>query len=351
MRSVSLAVCGYGLVGQRHVSAALDVPQVNISAVVEPHPDNKAVAERNGLSIYNSLAALFEREAVDGVIIATPTRLHLDNARSALLRDCPILIEKPVATTAEEAEDIVALSRQRGTPVLVGHHRRHNPLIKKAQEIIASGQIGPVRAVNATCWFHKPDHYFDAAPWRKEPGAGPISVNLAHDIDLIRHLCGEVVQVSAHATPSVRGFANEDVAAAVMTLDNSAIATISVSDSVVSPWSWELTSGEYPVYPKTDQSCYLIGGSAGALSVPDLRVWTHENGQRDWWTPIEGVVQEYTPSDPLVIQIAHFRDVIRGEAEPLVSAEEGRRTLRVLEAIQKSAARMAPVDLREVGAA
>ena len=137
------------------------------------------------------------------------------------------------------------------------------------------GRLGTIRTVHANCWFYKPDDYFEVAPWRKKRGAGPISVNLVHDVDLLRYLCGEVVSVQALATPSVRGFENEDAAAAILGFDNGAIGTITVSDAVVSPWSWELTSREYPIYPPTPESCvYDSVAARRPLSVPDLKLWT-----------------------------------------------------------------------------
>ena len=93
-------------------------------------------------------------------------------------------------------------------------------------------------------------------------------MNLAHDIDLLRHLCGEIDFVQAQTVKSIRGFENEDVAGALLRFRNGAIGTISVSDSIVSPWSWEMTSKENPVYPPTSESCYFIGGSHGSLSIP-----------------------------------------------------------------------------------
>jgi predicted dehydrogenase len=168
-------------------------------------------------------------------------------------------------------------------------------------------------------------------------GAGPVSVNLVHDIDLIRYLCGEVVAVQAIASSSARGFENEDVAGALLEFGTGAIGTISVSDSVVSPWSWEFTSRENAKYPPTSENCYMIGGSEGALSIPDLRIWAHHQGQQDWWTPISATSLIRDTSDPLVNQIRHFRDVILNGVEPIVSGAEGLRTLRVIEAIQESA--------------
>lgn len=347
VKPIKLAICGFGLVGQRHAEAASKLPGVTISAIVEPAAKEQAKATFLGLPHCATLEELFAQQPVDGLIIATPTPLHVDHALEAIAHGCPVLVEKPLATSVEAASAIVTASARHGVPVLVGHHRRYNPIIQAAHSAIAGGDIGDIRAVSATCWFYKPDAYFEIAPWRKELGAGPISVNLVHDVDLIRYLCGDVVSVSAKAAPSSRGYANEDVAAAVLTLANGAIATISVSDSIVSPWSWEMTSGEHPIYPTTGESCYMIGGSRGALSIPDLRVWTHENGARDWWTPIEGRPLTAAPSDPLVNQLNHFRDLIVEGVAPLVSAEEGLRTLRVIEAMQMAAASYAPVHLEE----
>ena len=124
------------------------------------------------------------------------------------------------------------------------------------------------------CWFYKPDDYFEVAEWRKLKGAGPISVNLVHDVVDAAFL-REVLRVQAQSVPSSRGFENEELASAILTFDTGAIATVSVSDSVVSPWSWEMTSKEYHIYPHTHASCYMIAGTKGALSIPDLRLWTH----------------------------------------------------------------------------
>lgn len=335
---IRLAICGLGLVGQRHAEAIAQVPEAGLAAVVDPAENGRALAAARGIPCHDSIDAMFDAQPVDGVILSTPTPLHVEQALGIVARGCPVLVEKPIATTARDARVLVEASEARGVPVLVGHHRRHNPLIRKAHEVISGGQIGKVRAVQATCWFYKPDAYFDAAPWRKKTGAGPISVNLVHDVDLIRHLCGEVASVRAVATPSARGFENEDTAAAVLEFDSGAVGTITVSDSIVAPWSWELTSRENPVYPPTPESCYLIGGSHGALSVPDLRVWNHSGGAQDWWEPISATTLPRGASDPLVNQIRHLAAVVRGEARPLVPAAEGLRTLQVVEAIQQAAA-------------
>ena len=87
----------------------------------------------------------------------------------------------------------------------------------------------------------------------------------------------------------------------------------------------------------------MIGGSKASLSVPDLRLWSHEEGKQDWWTPISSTCPILESSDPLVNQIKHFAEVINGHADPLVSGREGLLTLRVIEAIQHSAQTGQPV--------
>lgn len=335
-RTIQIAIAGMGLVGRRHADAIGQIKDIELSGVVDPSDAGKAEARDRNVPSFDTLEELFAAQSPDGIVLATPTFLHVDQGLECVERGCPVLVEKPLATSAASAEQLVVAAEASGVPLLVGHHRRHNPLIRKAHEVITAGGIGEVRAVHVNCWFYKPDSYFDEAPWRKKAGAGPISVNLAHDVDLIRHFCGEIETVQAQAAPSARGFENEDVAGAVLRFNSGAVGTITVSDSIVSPWSWELTSNEYPIYPPTPESCYLIGGSQGSLSVPDLRLWAHQDGQRDWWTPISATTLTRGASDPLVNQMRHFADVANRIEEPLVSGREGLRTLQVLEAIQES---------------
>ena len=336
MPEINIAVVGAGLVGKRHIAAISQVPRARLCAIVDTERNALDYSAQLGVPCYQQLSELWRGQAVDGIILATPTPAHAEQAKLCIANACPTLIEKPIATNSADARALVELSQQRRVPLLVGHHRRYNPLIAAARQAIESGLLGELRALTATCWFYKPDAYFEQAPWRKELGAGPISVNLAHDIDLIRYLCGEVISVQAQAVPARRGYANEDVAAAILSFANGALGTVTVADAVVSPWSWELTAGEYPIYSQTDQFCYCIGGSAGALSIPDMKLWTHEQSP-DWWTPIAAQSLSYQAADPLVNQIRHFVEVIKGQAQPLVSGYEGWKTLEVVEAIQSSA--------------
>ncbi len=343
--SLSIAVVGYGLVGKRHVDRIRRSPDLRLAAVVEPDERKRGAAAELNIPCFATIEEMFDKAAVDGVILATPTPLHVDQALECVAHGCPVLVEKPIAVTSQGALKLVQAAEAANVPLLVGHHRRHNAVVRAAKASIERGDIGELRAVQATSWFYKPDYYFHQAPWRTKKGAGPISVNLVHDVDLLRHFGGDVVRVQAQTIASTRGFENEELAAAMLTFASGAVATVSVSDTIAAPWSWEMTARENPAYPATNQSCYLIGGTSGALSIPDLRVWSH-GAEPDWWSPINAKNLIVEAGDPLSIQVEHFAQVIRGIETPIVSGLEGSRSLQVVEAIQLAADSGKPINIR-----
>lgn len=103
-------------------------------------------------------------------------------------------------------------------------------------------------------------------------------------------------------------------------------------------------SGENPAYPRQDEACCRIAGTHGALSVPQLHVWSYR-GPRNWWQPLERERLAVAHEAPLRRQIRHFAAVIRGREAPLVSGREGMATLRVVDAIGRAARRGGAVAL------
>lgn len=335
IKPVSIAIAGAGLIGKRHADAIAATTGVELHSIVDPSEAGCSYAGLIGAEWHASLSGLFEKGRPDGVILATPNQLHVENGLECIAAGVPALIEKPLATDLQSGRDLVAAGEKAGVPLLVGHHRRHNPLIALAKKQIADGLLGTLVAVHGMFWLMKPDDYFDTQ-WRREPGSGPAFLNLIHDIDLLRHLIGEIVSVQALTSNAVRGNPVEETAALVFRFENGVLGTFSLSDTIVSPWSWELTASENPAYPATGQSCYFIGGTHGSIELPGANLWTNP-GKRSWWQPITATRYPVGREDPLVCQIRQFARVIRGEEPPLVSAKEGLKTLQVIDAVQRSA--------------
>jgi len=333
--TVRIGVVGAGLIGRRHVEALAIARDVELAAIADPDPCAGDIAARHGVAHFMSLREMIETAPPDGVIIATPNAWHLAHVLECVDAGIAALIEKPLATDLASAERIVAAGKAANIALLIGHHRRHNPLIARARSLIEAGELGQITAVQATAWFHKPDDYFQAA-WRRQKGAGPVYLNLSHDIDLLRYLCGEIVSVQAMESNRVRGHEVEETAVILLQFGDGALGTMSVSDTVVAPWSWELTARENPVYPATTEACYLIGGTQASLSLPNLSLWSNP-GKAGWREPISATKWPIEFGDPLVRQVLQFAAVIRGDEPPLVPASEGLQNQRVIEAIKTSA--------------
>ena len=337
MDPVRLAVLGAGLIGRRHAECIGQEDCAELTAVVDPSGAGRTLAAEHGVRWFPDFAALIAHERPDGLVIATPNQVHVRNGLEAVAARIPALVEKPLADDLAEAARLVDAAEAAGVPLMTGHHRRHNPLIQEAKRAVDSGRLGRVVAVHAQCWFHKPLGYFDA-PWRRQKGAGPLFVNLVHDLDLLRHLCGEVAEVQAMESNALRGYEVEDTATVLLRFENGALGTLSVSDTVSAPWSWEMTSGENPAYTHTDQFCCLIGGTFASLAVPGLDVWFHAGSAPDWWAPMKHERLFAEAADPLRLQIRNLCHVVRGTAAPVVSGREGLQTLRLVEAAKRAAA-------------
>lgn len=332
-----IALIGAGVMGRQHYQHLRTLDQAQLCAVADPNESAAEFAAECAVAYYADYRQMLALARPEAVIVANPNALHVSTALDCLAAGVPVLLEKPVGVQVGEVRELVAASKATGVPVLVGHHRRHNPLIARAHEVISRGVLGRLTTVTALWQLRKPDSYFDI-PWRREAGAGMLLTNLIHDLDLLRYLCGEVRQVQAITSNAVRGFGNEDCAAVLLQFDNGALGSLTGSDAVAAPWSWELDSGENPVYSRqADQPCYLLAGTAGALSIPQLKRWHYAEAGEGWHQPLLQVQEPFTADEALRLQLLHFIQVARGQVQPLVSAADAGRTLALIEAIREAA--------------
>ncbi|MDW4497379.1 Gfo/Idh/MocA family oxidoreductase [Sulfitobacter sp. D35] len=329
-----IAVAGAGLIGTRHL-AALRAAGLAIHSVIDPLPETAEVAQAYGVAHHTSLAAALAA-GPSGVVLATPNSHHKDGALECIAAGVPVLIEKPIATGLADARRIVEAGEAAGVAVLTGHHRRHLPVVSAARERIERGALGRIVAAHAMFWLAKPDSYFET-PWRRAAGAGPTFMNLIHDIDMLRFLLGDVVQVQAVQSNAVRGNPIEDACAAVLTFEGGVLCTVQASDAIVAPWSYELTAHDNPAYPPTGENAVWIGGTHASLALPRGEEWS-DGGKRDWWQPISRTTLLRAAGDPLVAQMQNFAAVIRGDAAPVCSGRDGMESLAVLIAIRTAAA-------------
>lgn len=229
--------------------------------------------------------------------------------------------------------------------LLIGHHRRFNPYVVAAKNLIPS--LGRLIAVNGLWTTYKPPAYFDPpTDWRRLDSAGPVLINLIHEIDILHHLFGPITRVYAEKTLSQRGYSAEEGAAITLRFANGMVGTFLLSDAVPSPHNFEAGTGENPTIPKVGQDFYRVFGSEGSLSVPDLTQWTYKTGNKSWTEELQSTKLDAPDLNvPFELQIENFVKVIRGEETPSCSGSEGLQAVIVCDAIKASMRENIPIDV------
>jgi predicted dehydrogenase len=334
------------VIGLRHIEEIDANAEATLAAIVDPFPAAAEVAEKYSVPLYQSLTEMFEKDKPDGVILATPNKMHVDGGLECIAAGVPVIVEKPIGDSVESATRLVQAGEAAEVPVLTGHHRKYSPIMAKGGEIVSSGVLGPIVAVVGTAMFYKPDDYFDVGGgWRREPGGGPILLNLIHEVNNLLSLVGDITEVYAKSSSATRKFPVEDTSAMIFTFANGALGTFLLSDTAASPRSWEQTSQENKSYDSfEDEDAYHIAGTTGSLSIPTMRLKVYP-GKQSWWEPFTSSVETVDRSDPLAHQITHFAQVIRGDATPICSGRDGLKTLKVVDAVAESASTGQPVAI------
>ena len=336
MDKVRLALIGAGVIGQRHLKSISVVERAEVVAIVDTNPVVEQMAVESGAAFYTESGAMLKDTEPEGVFVSTPTDLHLQPVLESLRAGVHVLVEKPISATMGEAEEIIDMSEKASRHVLVGHHRRYYENVNETRKLIQEGALGKLLGVSGQWTDNKHDGYFEPE-WRKLRAAGPALINLIHEVDMLRYMCGEVESVSAKLQSGLRGHPKEETAAIILNFESGALGTFLLSDATPSPWTWEHATGDTPHYPHYGENVFRFLGSEAALDFPNLILWKHNGEIPDW-------NHELTPQ-PIDIQLcnafeaecAHFCEVIAGEQAPRITAADAARSLAVVLAIFEAA--------------
>ena len=335
-KKINISIIGTGLMGLQHIKAILKSKKANLHSIVDITDNAKKLSNKYKIPLYSNVSSLLKSKQLDAVIVATPNQLHEKHTISFLKKKIPVLLEKPISDNIKSAKKIIISAKINKTPLLIGYHRRHNSIVSKVKDIIRSGKLGNIVSANVLCWLYKHKEYFKES-WRIRRGGGPLGINLVHDIDMICYLLGSIKYVQAFTTNKTRKYKVEDTATVSLIFDSGALCTLNISDTIVAPWSYELTAGENPTYPVTNQSAYMIGGTKGSIQFPNLKYWFYKK-ERSWWNKIF-LKSDINKKDDntLVNQIDHFSDVVLKKVNPKVNGNDGLNSLIIFAAIIKSA--------------
>lgn len=335
MDPLRIGVMGAGLIGREHVALVQASPDTVPVAIADVTEAGRVFAESHAVPYFSDYREMLDQARLDAVIVALPNALHVEAGMACIERGLPTLMEKPIADSLAGGVRLADASEAAGVPMLVGHHRRHSPDMVESHRAIQAGELGDLYTVSGMWLCRKDDDYFHQA-WRREAGGGPILINLIHEIDCLRFLCGDIVSVQAVTANKARGFDVEDSFAVVLTFANGVIGSFIGSDAVPSPFVWDVASGQSPNFLHEPGNCYVIGGRNGSLAVPGMELWRYEDNGH-WRDPLVRHRLQPPRTSCYPEQLSHFVAVARGTVEPIVSAREGVMTLAATLAVDKAA--------------
>lgn len=321
---MKVLVIGAGLIGARHVDRVSNHSKCELVGIVEPSEAYSPIVD---VPVFRTIEDV--HLPVDAAICAVPTQLHLSIGAACAARGWAVLMEKPIAETLNEADRLILACQD--VPLLVGQHRRHHPFVRKAKELITGGAIGDLVAVNGMWSVRKPDAYFKGN-WRAGAAGSPVSINLVHDLDLLRFIVGDVSEVTGFVSDKTRGRGVEDSGAVSLKFDSGVVGSFLFSDAGASPWGFEAASAENPNIAASGQDCYRFIGTKGALSFPSLTLW---DGSEDWSQPQTSRKIEVEAVNPLDAQLDHLCDVVENGATPLIDGKDARKTLALVETVMQ----------------
>ena len=343
---VRLASIGAGMIGHVHAEIASGAEECEYVALCDRDPSKAKMAERLGAKYYRDFREMIEVETLDGVMISLPNEMHEPVGTACAERGLHIFMEKPIAATVEDADKLISSARANHVQLLIGHHRRFNPMMVATRDMVRGGELGEIVGIHVLWCMYKPREYFEVGPWRKKQGGGPILINTIHEIDNLRFIYGEIGRVYAETSNKIRKFEVEDTVSVSLRFKDGTPASILMSDAAPSLWGYECTMGENPFFFHTEGNIYHYLGTEASLTFPGmLKVYYADPTKAGWQHPLSTEQLPIKSQDPYPEQLRHFCRVIRGEEAPRTSGEDALRTLQVTLAVHESGLTHRPVEV------
>lgn len=351
----NIAILGCGKVAHLHAKAIQNLPNARLAGVWSRSINTaKNFADQYKVPFYTEIEKLVKEQEIDLAIVCTPHPFHLEPVLKAASAGANILVEKPLASTLEDSDKIIEACKNAGVKLGVISQRRWYEPVKRVKEAIDAGKIGkPVfGTINMLGWRDK--NYYDSDEWRgtwKMEGGGVLVNQAPHQLDLFLWFMGEIDEVFGlwknlnHPYIEV-----EDTAVAIVKFKSGAIGNIIVSNSQKPGIYGKVhVHGENgaSVGVQTDGGAMFIAGMSGILEPPVNDIWSvpGEEKMLEQWKVEDSA--HFNKIDPMVFymerQIEDFLNAIQNNTQPLVSGEDGRRTVELFTAIYRSTRDNKPV--------
>jgi len=317
VNTVNVGVIGVGAMGHNHARVYYRLENANLIATSDVRERTLSqVSKKYDAKSYTDYEELLEDPEIEAVSVCVPTTHHHSVVMAAIKQGKDVLVEKPIAFTLKEAEEMIAFAKKKGVKLGTGHVERFNPAIQKAKELIETEVIGDVVSASAKRVGPFP-------PRIKDVG---VTIDLAiHDMDVMYYLFNEnVTQVYATMGSILEKCEYEDHAEIMTKFENGITGILEVN--WLTPYKRrqiEITGTEGIIsVDYIDQSIEVFGKFAQDVEIQ------HE--------------------EPLKEEITSFLNSIINDETPEITGEDGLNALKMVLAANKSSKEHAPISLDEI---
>lgn len=333
---MKFALIGCGRISPNHIAAALESSLDVVGICDIDCKKAEELIRKTGLpnttKIFKDYKEMLIEEKPDLIAIATESGKHAQIALACIGNGCHVIIEKPIALSLFDADQIIEASKKNNVKVCACHQNRFNKSIKKLREAVEQGRFGHMFHASATIRWNRGQGYYDQAKWRGtwEQDGGALMNQCIHNIDLLRWMMGDDITEVMGFTDNL----NHDYIEA----EDLGMAMIKFSNG-----SYGIVEGTTNIYPKNlEETLYLFGEKGtvkvGGKSVNVIQEWMFADNSKD----LEIVKSECNEDPPSVYGYGHtplYADMIEAivmDRSPYVDAHAGRQALETVLAIYLS---------------
>lgn len=343
---LGFAVVGTGMIAGYHAQAIAQTPGARLVGLVSRSPDKaKAFAEKHGIAVITStVEEMVARPDIKVVTVTTPSGAHLDPALIAIRAGKHVVVEKPLETTPERADQIIAAAEKHGVKVAAIFQGRFGTGAQKVKAALDAGRFGRIVLASAYVKWHRTVEYYKTAwkgTWQLD-GGGALMNQAIHGVDLLQWFAGLPAEVYAWHTKRVHtGIEADDTTVAALIFPDGALGTIEASTALWPGWSRRIE----------------VCGEFGSVCLEDdhLARWDFAKAE-----PGDDLIRNAKRDDALgsgagvpggisitghLRQITDLVEAIRDNRAPAIGAREGRKAVALVHAIYTSAASGKPARL------
>ncbi len=332
MRKIKFGIIGIGGIGKHHAKCMRQVDEIELKAIADINEEiARKIAEEYKVKWYTDYLLMLEKEDIDAVSICTPHYLHAKMAIDCMKFGKHVLVEKPMARTVAECDSMIKEARKRGLKLGVVFQKRTNPDIIAAKEFVMKGELGELYRASLEFFTFRSQAYYNSGAWRgtwSMEGGGVLINQGVHFIDIFQWIINlKPKRLMAIIGNLLHNIEVEDLASAILEFENDVQATM------------QFSTIDYPGYRRMvfrgDKSIliYEDGKVRVAYTKPGIRLGIQES---EIWGAPKCEWEELKIEEREHGHVAVLRDFARAileDREPMVTGEEGIKSVEIINAI------------------